>query len=154
MMHQRIYRIAAFVAGIAFSMNVALAAGGDSYSASDNPEYVNAVKAIKLGRYKDAIPMLNEVVAAEKDNADAYNLLGFSYRKSGNYGEALTNYQRALELEPKHRGANEYLGELYLETGDLAAAEAQLKVLDKACLLSCKEYRQLKKAIKKYKGSS
>ena len=54
-------------------------------------------------------------------------------------------------MSPKHRGANEYLGELYLETDQLAKAEERLKVLDGACFLGCEEYDDLKEAIEKYK---
>jgi tetratricopeptide (TPR) repeat protein len=69
--------------------------------------------------YVGAIPLLRKSVAADSRNADAYNLLGFSHRKLGQIDAALAHYGKALTLEPEHRGANEYLGELYLELGDL-----------------------------------
>jgi hypothetical protein len=59
-----------------------------------------------------------------------------------------------LALKPKHRGANEYLGELYLEMGDLAKAEERLEVLDGACWFGCDEYSDLKEAIAKYKAQT
>ncbi len=63
---------------------------------------------------------------------------------------ALAHYGRALELEPEHRGANEYLGELYLDLGQLAKAEERLQVLDKACFFGCEEYSELKAKIEAY----
>ena len=70
----------------------------------------------------------------------------------GNTAKAFEHYGIALELEPKHRGANEYLGELYLETGQLEKAEQRLKVLDQACFFGCEEYDELKEAIEAYKA--
>jgi hypothetical protein len=69
----------------------------------------------------------------------------------GDTGKAFEHYRIALKIDPKHRGANEYLGELYLETDQLVKAEERLKVLDKACRWGCEEYDDLKEAIEKYK---
>jgi len=59
----------------------------------------------------------------------------------------------ALELKPDHRGANEYLGELYLQMGKLEKAEEQLARLDKICFFSCQELSEIQKAIQMYKAS-
>ncbi len=61
-------------------------------------------------------------------------------------------YQKALNIKPKHKGALEYLGELYLEIGQLEKAKLQLENLDKACFFSCKQYRELKEEIEKYEA--
>jgi len=61
-------------------------------------------------------------------------------------------YDEALRIEPQHRGALEYSGELYLQTGNLAKAEQRLAALDKACRFGCEEYSDLKKAIAQYKA--
>jgi Flp pilus assembly protein TadD len=95
---------------------------------------------------------LTKAEEAEPNNADVLNLLGFSYRKLGEFEQSLTYYQRALTLEPQHRGANEYLGELYLQMGDLPKAEERLARLDRICTFGCEEYSDLKKAIKEYKA--
>ena len=63
------------------------------------------------------------------------------------YEAAERYYNEALRIDPKHRGALEYSGELYLMMGDLPKAEERLTRLDKVCVLSCAEYRDLKKAI-------
>ncbi len=142
----------AFAIALGFAAGPALAAGTDSGSSSakQDPGYLEAKKQIGAGNYAAAVPLLEQVVAADPKNADAYNYLGFSLRKSGNSEAALANYQKALAIDPEHRGANEYLGELYLEMGKLDMAKDRLKVLDKACFFGCAEYTELKQAINTY----
>ncbi|HWK83151.1 MAG TPA: tetratricopeptide repeat protein [Caldimonas sp.] len=88
-------------------------------------------------------------------NADWNNLMGYSLRKTGaaNYGESEKYYNEALRINPKHRGALEYSGELYLMTGNLPMAEERLAALDKACFLPCEEHADLKKAVARYKAA-
>jgi Flp pilus assembly protein TadD len=122
-----------------------------SSSTSSNPgDYDNAVAAVKAGNYDQAIPLLQKVVAASPQNPDALNWLGFSYRKTGSMSQALVYYQKALDLQPKHIGANEYMGELYLELKDLPKAEERLAVLKQTCL-DCEEYTELKEKIEQFK---
>src|SRR5262245_60105708 len=83
------------------------AAGTSSGAANSDPaDYDNAVANVKAGKYDAAIPLLQRVVVASPQNPDAFNYLGFSYRKTGNLSQALVYYQKALELQPKHLGAN------------------------------------------------
>ena len=88
-------------------------------------------------------------------NADWNNLMGYSLRKSAtpDYAAAEKFYNEALRLDPQHRGALEYSGELYLITDDLSKAEARLAALDKACTLPCDEYTDLKKSVARYKAN-
>ena len=81
--------------------------------------------------------------------------MGYSLRKAGaaNYAEAEKFYDEALRIDPKHRGALEYSGELYLMTGNLPMAEQRLATLDKVCFLPCEEYTDLKKAVARYKAT-
>lgn len=125
----------------------AIAAGGVEYNESPlKPVY----ELIEDEQYQKAISELTAMAEEDAEDADVWNLLGFSNRKLKNYDKALGFYQKALALKPKHKGANEYLGELYLETGKLDKARERLAVLDDACFFTCKEYRTLKKAIEKY----
>jgi len=140
----------ALTLGLALGLTVTpvLAAGlSSSSSAKPDSNFVEAKKQVDAGNFAAAVPLLEKVVAANPKNADAYNYLGFSQRKSGNKEAALVNYQKALALDPQHRGANEYLGELYLEMGDVDKAKERLGVLDSACFFGCEEYKDLKKAI-------
>ena len=81
--------------------------------------------------------------------ADVYNLLGFSYRKSDNpdLDKAFESYNIALEANPEHAGAHEYLGELYLKMGKKSKAEEMLAKLETIVGTSSDEYKKLKKAI-------
>ena len=140
------------VIGLAVAAGPAFAAGGGSSVPPPDPNYTKARTLIDAGSYADAIPLLEKVVVAQPKSADAFNHLGYSHRKIGQIDAAIKNYQRALELQPKHLGANEYLGELYLELGELSKAEERLDVLDDACFFGCEEYSELKELIKDYKN--
>ena len=120
-------------------------------SAGDN-RMTDAEKAVKAKDWNKAIGLLNRVVADSPKNADAYNYLGYSYRKLGNRDQALTYYNQALSLDPNHRGALEYLGELYLDMSDLPKAEEQLAKLARVCGPRCNEYRELQEGVAKFKA--
>jgi hypothetical protein len=112
-----------------------------------------AREQIKAKRWAAAIDELKKVDA--RGNADWNNLMGYSHRKAKtpDYAAAERYYDEALRIDPLHRGALEYSGELYLMKGDLAKAEARLAALDKACTFSCNEYRDLKAAVAEYKST-
>ncbi len=115
-----------------------------------DPDYVNGVAAIKSGQYADGIKALEAYTARVKTDADAENWLGFAYRKSGALDAAFAHYDIALTLDPWHRGAHEYLGEAYLQAGNLPKAEEHLKILAGLCASSCREYSMLKTSIADY----
>ena len=105
---------------------------------------------------KDWAGALDELKKAnDPASADWNNLMGYSLRKAnaGNAAESEKFYNEALRIDPKHRGALEYSGELYLMTGNLPMAEQRLATLDKACFLPCSEYKDLKNAVAKYKAN-
>jgi len=116
-----------------------------------NPKYKQAEDYINQKDYNQAIPLLTEVVAADPQNADAYNYLGYSYRQLGKLDDALKYYQMALKIDPNHKGANSYLGELYLMKGDLPKAEERLQIIKNACPSGCVEYTALKDQIDIFK---
>jgi Flp pilus assembly protein TadD len=120
----------------------------DTETSKDAPD-LGAIRAkIKARDFKGAIADLTALIDKGVQHADVYNLLGFSLRKSGDYKQAYTYYRKALEFDPDHKGALEYLGELYVETGDLPKAREQLARLQKLCPQSCEELEDLEKAIK------
>jgi tetratricopeptide (TPR) repeat protein len=86
-------------------------------------------------------------LAEDNQQADVYNLMGYTLRKTGDYRTSLTYYTKALELQPDHRAAREYLGELYVETGEMAKAEEQVSSLKQLCPSGCEELEDLQKVI-------
>ena len=136
-----------------FGMGNAFADGGGSSSPTPAPDKLSTVREqIAANNWSGAIDELKRI--NDTGSADWNNLMGFSLRKGAtpDFAGAEKFYNEALRIDPKHRGALEYSGELYLQTGDLARAEQRLAALDKACFFGCEEYSDLKKAIAQYKG--
>ena len=99
-------------------------------------------KAKKL--YLKAYDKFEKAYAKDKKNADILNYLGYTLRKTGDLEQAEIYYLKGLELDSKHLGINEYLGELYVQTGRIELAKERLQVLD-GC--KCEEYDELKELI-------
>ena len=106
---------------------------------------------IDEAKYEQAIVKLNEALAEVPDDAELLNLIAYSHRQLKRYEIALNYYLKALEIEPDHRGANEYLGELYLHLGQLDKALERRVVLDDDCFFGCKELKALEAAIEEYR---
>ncbi len=126
----------------------------DRWNYSSDLDLRPILALIDDGKYESAIDQLHDELDIDPDNPDIMSLLGFSYRKTRNFEDALTFYQWALKAEPRHRGAIEYLGELYLATNQLDKAVQQLEILDSLCVPDCKEYSKLKQAIDTYRESA
>ncbi|AGT08406.1 tetratricopeptide repeat protein [Paracoccus aminophilus] len=101
---------------------------------------------IYSGDYETALTGLAELSQTVK-HADLYNLLGYTTRKLDRLEDSARWYREALYYDPSHRGALEYQGELFLQTGDLAGAKANLGMLDLFCPTGCPERDTLAKAI-------
>ena len=112
--------------------------------------YDQGVAAVRAGDYQRALSSLQRVVDANANDADAWNYIGFSQRNLGHFDESLAAYEKALAINPDHRGAHEYLGELYLKTGNLDKAQQQLAKLQALCASGCEEYDDLSKAVRSY----
>lgn len=122
-------------------------AADDGYSGGASDDDLRPARMqIAEKNWLGAVATLNAYTRAHPKSADGYNLLGYSYRQLQRYNESLDAYQRALTLDPKHRGAHEYIGEAYLALGRLDKAKEHLDALDKLCLLPCEEYRDLKRS--------
>lgn len=96
---------------------------------SDGSDIEDAELAIEDGDFETAADLLRTAIEDDPGNADAYNYLAFSQRNMGQTDEAMENYARALELSPDHKYTIEYQGELYLQLGNKAGAEANLQRL-------------------------
>lgn len=129
-----------------------LRADGDSagWVQAKSPQYRRAVEAIKKKDFEKAIELLKKTVGKNGKDADAFNLLGFSYRNLRNFDAAFANYRTALKIDPDHLGAHEYIGEAYLKVGNPAKAKEHLGRLDALCFFGCSEYTDLKRAIRAY----
>ena len=127
----------------------AYAAGSDEEDTAETakPDLTAAKEFIEAKRFKEAIPHLKRARAADDDNADIHNWLGYSYRKIGKFEKSMKNYNRALELNSEHKGALEYKGELYLQIGKLTEAKKLQAKLRQICPESCEELEDLNDAI-------
>lgn len=121
---------------------------------SEDPALKTAKAAIAAGDFATAQSGLKQALAADPGNADLHNLYAYSIRKGANPDMQLVfkHYNEALRIDPKHRGAQEYIGEAYLMTGNLAKAKEHLAALDKLCFFGCEEHAMLKKAIADYEA--
>lgn len=128
------------------------AAGSYSYEPSAGDLVNQAKKLIKKERYNRAIGKLKDALIDEPDNADIHNYLGFAYRKTGNTDKSGVHYGKALALEPDHKSALEYQGELFLTLGRLADAEANMARLQSLCPSGCEEADDLAEAIAAHKA--
>ena len=140
--------------------NHVFGAGSDSSSdTSETALYDQAVKLVKRAGilekkdkgekakklYSQAFKKLDKAYKTDKENPDILNYMGFTSRKTGNFNEAENYYLAGLDLDPKHNGINEYLGELYVQTNRIDKANERLAVL-KNC--DCEEYQDLELIIK------
>ena len=116
-----------------------------------DPDYAAGKAAIEAKNWAAALGPLSSAALRDTRNADIQNYLGYAYRQTGQLELAFKHYQRALQLNPRHRGAHEYVGEAYLIINNLAKAEEHLGALQQICLIPCEEYEDLKKAIAAYR---
>ncbi|MEO8631502.1 MAG: tetratricopeptide repeat protein [Betaproteobacteria bacterium] len=124
----------------------------DSSPATGDPTIEEAKKAVDARDWKRAVELLTKAAASDPNNANVQNWLGFAQRKSGNLDAAFSAYNAALQLNPGHKAAHEYIGEAYLMTGNLAKAEEHLAQLQKLCNpIPCEEYNDLRGAVDDYK---
>ncbi|WP_347312329.1 tetratricopeptide repeat protein [Defluviimonas sp. SAOS-178_SWC] len=131
---------------LALSAGPGGAVNSDSTTPASQPGYSEAKAAADAGRYPAALKILATVVKAEPRNADALNLMGYSNRKMKRYEEAARYYEAALKANPKHLGALEYQGELFIETGDFVKAKTNRDRLAALCG-TCEELADLQAAL-------
>ena len=138
----------ALIAGLGLSpmLSSAPANAVDNMLSTDAPDLTSVRTKIKAKDYAGALSELRKL-ADDVQHADVYNLLGYTLRKTGDFKTSLTYYTKALDLQPDHKGAHEYLGELFVETGKLDKAKDQLAALEKLCPNGCEERDDLQKVI-------
>jgi tetratricopeptide (TPR) repeat protein len=137
---------------LAFACGPVLAAGDPVTVETKDPVLEKVGAATKRQDWTGAAGVLKEALATDPNNASYHNLYAYSLRKGANPDMNLVfkHYNEALRIDPKHRGAHEYIGEAYLMVGNVAKAKEHLSTLDKLCFFPCVEYTDLKKSIAEY----
>ena len=140
-----------------FVLSAALLVPGASFAAADtdtsgaavDPVLQGAAQASERKDWAGAQSILKDAVASNPGNAEYHNMYAYNLRKGPNPDMSLVfkHYNEALRIDPKHRGAHEYIGEAYLMVGNVAKAKEHLVQLDKLCFFPCVEFTDLKKAI-------
>lgn len=135
---------------VAFALGILIATPAVAVPMDDSAEramvdadLVAGTQAAKAGQYDAAIQLLRRVLAADANNADAHNMLGFAHRKSGDLSVARYHYQQALTLAPDHKGALQYYGEWHLQAGDRPGAARLRARLAALCPTGCAELEEL-----------
>lgn len=150
--------IVALIAGSCMLPGGALAAGGgggDTLSVPQDPAIARAQEAIEAKDWTLAARVMRKALGEHPGNADYHNLYAYALRKGPNpdMKEVFRHYEEALRIDPDHRNAHEYIGEAYLQAGNLAKAKEHLAALDKLCWLPCEQYSELKDAVKDYEAN-
>ena len=132
--------------------------GNDGGSSAKKTNYEKAVLLVKSAKkyekkgksekakkvYAKAQKLLIKSNEKKPGKADTLNYLGFTTRKLGDFENGEKYYLQGLAVDPKHKGINEYLGELYVATNRHNLAVERLGVLEG---YNCEEYDQLKAVI-------
>jgi len=116
--------------------------------AGDKPAYLASAREKLAAKQYDAAATELREISHRFPNADVFSLLGHALWKSGDRAQGMDYYNKALALNPSHKGALEYQGELYVALGQIDKARANLAKLNRLCLLGCEEEEDLDAAIK------
>ncbi len=133
-----------------FASLTTIAIAHDS-SLQPNPskQLKSAERLVYKKQYKKAITTLKKVTKAQPRNADAWNLLGFASRNINQLEAASRAYENALNVNPEHKGALEYQGQLFIFLKDFDAANENLRKLETLCPAGCEELDYLQQALAK-----
>ena len=137
---------------------ICISAGTDDGSSKVSTNYDKAKKLIirakkldkkgktkkALKRYEKALKYLLKSNQEKPLQPDTLNYLGFTSRKLGDFAKGEEYYLLGLQIEPQHKGINEYLGELYVVTNRIDLAKERLEILVNC---NCEEYDELKEII-------
>ena len=125
-------------------------------SSLEDPAFVNGYRAAYAtiydqNEYSDAITQLKAL--GHDDHPNVANLIGYSYRKLGDYKLSQAWYERALKADPNHVLTWQYYGLWQLEQGNRDQAQYHLSRIAAICGSDCAEYRSLAAALEKPAGS-
>ena len=146
----------AFIIAFFAALPVLADPGGEPIrgGAPQDPVLENVLAANAQKDWPRAEAILRDALVKDPRNADYHNLYAYAIRKgaSPNVDLVFKHYNEALRIDPKHRGAHEYIGEAYLMVGNLAKATEHLAALDRLCFFGCEEYSKLKQALAEYEA--
>jgi tetratricopeptide (TPR) repeat protein len=148
-MQLRLFILAALVVPI---VSFAADSGPGATPEPRDPVLEKVSAATKRQDWAGAAGVLKDALSADPGNPNYHNLYAYAIRKGAapDMNVVFKHYNEALRIDPKHRGAHEYIGEAYLMVGNVAKAKEHLGALDKLCFFPCAEYTDLKKAIAEY----
>ena len=136
---------------LGLSASSLLVFAADTPSAQPSVDLTKARALIEKKDWPAAVTELERLAKRDRTDADVQNLLGYSLRNSGEVDKAFVAYKEALRLDPKHKGAHEYIGVAYLLAKQPAKAQEHLVALKGICGDNCEETQDLAKAIAAYK---
>ncbi len=136
------------VSALLMTLSTGAFAAASTSEEATGPDLAPLKASIEAGNYDQAIVAL-KAVSMSAPSADVFNLLAYAQRKSGDLTNAALHYTKALEMDPKHKGALEYQGEMFLTMKDMDKAKANLAKLVELCPAGCEERYDLEDAIKK-----
>ena len=131
--------------------------GGQPRERASEPADPIVEKAQRANAEKDwarSQEIMRDALVKDSRNADYHNLYAYAVRMGDkpNLDIVFKHYNEALRIDPKHRGAHEYIGEAYLMVGNLPKAKEHLSALDRICFFGCDEYAMLKKAVAEFEA--
>jgi len=130
----------------------ALAHDTDPDLAKRDADDASGKRAADAKDWPTAVRLYERAEKRNPDHADPRNSLGYAHRNLRQYDLAFKHRERAIEIDPRHRGAHQYVGGTYLMTGDLASAEEHLAALRQICLLACEQLEDLEHAVAEYRS--
>lgn len=146
-MRRRAGLVAVALALLACSAAAVQSDDADDQALLADADYAGGIDALKGGDAAGALLRFQSALKRFPDAANLHNELGYSHRRLRQFDKAFEHYKRALAIDPHHRAAHEYVGEAYLQVGDVPSAEKHLAALRSICLLPCDELKDLKRAI-------
>jgi tetratricopeptide (TPR) repeat protein len=128
----------------------------DKSSSIDDPKFLEGYRTAYTTiydrhDYTSAIAQLKAL--GQDDVADVANLIGYSYRKLGDYKVSQVWYERALQADPNHVRTWQYYGLWQLEQGNRESAQYHLGRIKQICGTDCAEYKSLAMALDKPAGT-
>jgi tetratricopeptide (TPR) repeat protein len=128
----------------------------DKSSSIDDPKFLEGYRAAYATiydrhDYASAIEQLKAL--GQDDRADVANLIGYSYRKLGDYKVSQVWYERALQADPNHVRTWQYYGLWQLEQGNREQAQYHLGRIQQICGTDCAEYKSLALALNQPTGT-